>query len=196
MQATVPNASTAVLADPKEIHATVAEIAAGYEQCEQFFTRLFDEMEVRSADLARQYNAWLEERRLAARQSQDLREELRQLERQHAAWERDRGTLENELEAVRGRAAELSETLAEQKRQMETQQADWRQELRQMRRLLEMMARRQFEQQENDEGRQSSQSAADAPETPATPSDPVLDSVMGQFEMLQKDLARRRRLRE
>lgn len=193
--------STAARADPKDIRETVAEIAAGCERSEQFFTKLFDDLDALLADLARQYDAWLDEGRSAGQEAEALREQIRGLEQQQAAWEQERTALENELEMVRGRTAELSESLAEQKQQMEAQQAEWTQELRQMRRLLEMMAKRQLDRQETAESRQPAACAAAsaapaalaAPEAPAAAGDPVLDSVVAQFEMLQKDLAQRRR---
>ena len=193
MQATVSNASTTALADRNAIRSAAAEIAAGCEEFDQFFSGLFDELDALSADFTQRYDAWLEERRSAGDPSDALREQLRQSERQQAAWQRDRASLEKELDMVRAQAAELSEALAEQKRQMEIQRAEWTQELRQMRRLLEMMAQRQLDQQENEQSRPALQPAAAQPAAPASADDPVLDSVMAQFEMLQKDISRRRR---
>jgi len=118
-----------------------------------------------------------------------LQGQLREWERQRAAWERERGVLENELETVRARAAESAELLAQQKRQMAEQQAQWMEELKRMRRLLEAMARRLCEPDEASATHVPQRAAAGAGE-PA--GDPVLDSVMAQFERLQKDLVRRR----
>lgn len=179
----------------------MSEIAAGCDQSEQFFTRLFDDLDALLANLAQEHQAWLNEHQSAGKQSEALRGQFQQLQRQQAAWEQDRVALENELEMARNQAAELTENLAEQKRQLETKEAEWTQELREMRRLLEMMAQRQLEQRENDRS-QPALCAAAAPAAnaaggaagePATADDPVLDSVMAQFQMLQKDLARRRR---
>lgn len=190
---TVSNAATALVADHEGFSNTVAEIAAGYDQFEQFVTGLFDELDALSADFAQRYNAWQEQCQTGGKETEALRGQLRLLERQKAAWDRDRTALEDELEAVRNQAAELAEALAEQKRQMEIQQTEWSRELRQMRRLLEMMARRQLEQHEEQESRQALPPAAAVSIVPATVDDPVLDSVMAQFEMLQKDISRRRR---
>lgn len=199
---TVTNASTVALPDRNAIRAAMAEIAAGCDQSEQFFTRLFDDLDALLANLAQQHQAWLDQHQSAGKESESLREQLQRFERQQAAWEQDRVAMENELEVVRNQAADLSEKLAEQKRQLETREAEWTQELREMRRLLEMMAQRQFEQHESADNRQPAACAAaapaggavgDSPGEPATPDDPVLDSVMAQFQLLQKDLARRRR---
>lgn len=103
--------------------------------------------------------------------------------------EQERSALETELEHVRIRAAETADALDEQKRRSTVERAEWSGELKQLRRTLE---------------RQSQLLAERRHETPtvATPpaaksndrhsSDPVLDSVMAQFETLQKDLIRRR----
>lgn len=195
------NASTVASADRNAIRAAMSEITAGCQQSEQFFTRLFDDLDALLANLAREHQAWLNEHQSAGKQSEALHEQFQQLQRQQAAWEQDRLALENELEMARNQAAELSEKLAEQKRQLETREAEWTQELREMRRLLEIMAQRQLEQCENDGSQPALCAAAAAaanaaggsPGEAATADDPVLDSVMAQFQMLQKDLARRRR---
>ena len=85
----------------------------------------------------------------------------------------------------------LVESLEEQKRQASQQQAQWVAELRQQRALLTTLASRLTEQK------------LAAVQSPASPrgaarsegdgeSDPALASVMAQFEILQKDVARRR----
>lgn len=74
---------------------------------------------------------------------------------------------------------------------MSDQQTAWAEELRRMRRLMETLVERQS----------ASASASPPPPAekpvaiePASPSgDPALDSVMAQFEMLQRDVARRRK---
>lgn len=123
----------------------------------------------------------------------ETEENLRQLEQQHAQVEQERRMLESELESVRNRAAEMSESLTRQKHEMTRQQADWSKELKHMRCAIEGIS----------EGMIAGSSPAVAPgpapvkqsaEAPLAmdDADPVLDSVMAQFEMLQKDLAKRR----
>ena len=123
---------------------------------------------------------------------EDLHQQIHQMEQQQASLEQERAVLESELESVRNRAVEASESLAEQKRQATEQQTQWADELKHMRRLMEEMSTQLAE------GRTA---AVAAPQVSAEPvavgvpsnvGDPVLDSVMAQFEMLQKDLARRR----
>jgi len=127
----------------------------------------------------------------AQRQSAADQELSLQWEQQRAQLQQERSELEHELESVRYRAAELAEALAEQKREMSDQQTAWAEELRRMRRLMETLVERQL----------ASASASPPPPAekpvaiePASPSgDQTLDSVMAQFEMLQRDVARRRK---
>lgn len=134
----------------------------------------------------------------AARSQPDeqLRGQLRKMEQQQAEWEQERKVLELELETIRNRAAEMAESLADQKRLAGQQRTQWSDELKRMRGLLETITARLAEPQPGPgfvPPEPEKPTAAD----PVGPSaaageDPVLDSVMAQFEMLQKDLARRR----
>jgi chromosome segregation ATPase len=119
------------------------------------------------------------------------------LEQLHAAQaERDaavheRMLLEAELETLRCRTAELAESLEEQKRRASDQQTQWVGELRQQRALLATLATRLTEQklaavQPPAATRGASRAASGGD------GDPALESVLAQFEMLQKDVARRR----
>ena len=128
----------------------------------------------------------------------ELERKLTDLEREHAALEQDRAVLEKELEGVRNRAADLAESLAEQKRLAVQQQTQGNAELQRMRQLLESLARQDAFARGSHES-EPSPSAAEAvvplvskPESPAAAADPVLGSVLAQFEMLQQDRARRR----
>ena len=130
-----------------------------------------------------------------AEDTEALHEQIRQLEQQHSVLAQERSLLESELESLRYRAAEMTESLAEQKRQAAEQQTALSDELKQMRTLLETLSK----QIEGAEAR--APAATPVPPAATSPrdgkstdeaSDPVLDSVMEQFEMLQKDLARRR----
>lgn len=140
-----------------------------------------------------------------------------------AELEGDRQALEDELETIRTRAVEMAEVIAEQKRQMAEDQSQWMAELRQLRRLLDKQTKWIKQQSELGSGVDSdanpSENSASTPAVngsaahalppaaagsesaqPQTASrsrlghpDPVLGSVMSQFELLQKDVARRRK---
>jgi chromosome segregation ATPase len=117
-------------------------------------------------------------------QVQQLLEESRQ---QRGAWELERATLETELQAVRNRATDLMEALAEQKRQAAQQQGEFAGELKRLRSLLEAVATQmRGEAMARQAAGKHNEAAAEAAD------DPVFDSVLAQFEMLQQDVSRRR----
>ncbi len=122
----------------------------------------------------------------------DLERKLTDLERQHAALEQDRAVLEKELEGVRNRAADLAESLAEQKRLAVQQQNQGNTELQRMRVLLESIARQNIEIDLSPVQVEAVVPLVPKPEASAPAPDPVLGSVLAQFEMLQQDRARRR----
>lgn len=130
-----------------------------------------------------------------------LQEQLGRMEKERAVLDQERLVVETELETVRNRAAELTEALAEQKRQAADERVRWANELKRMHRLMETLSQQQVEYQRVSEARrpngQPPPRESSEPMQPvsatAAPNDPVLNSVMAQFEMLQKDLARRRR---
>lgn len=107
-------------------------------------------------------------------------------ERQIAELQKQRGALEQELESVRYRAAELAETAAEERRRMAEERSAWASELKALRKTLE-----------NPGPRREPLRTAEPALTTTTPSeaaarDTVLESVMAQFEKLQKDAVARR----
>ena len=113
-----------------------------------------------------------------------------QMEQERSAWTQERAVLETELDTVRDRAAELADALEEERQRAQGDRKNWSDELRQMRQLLQSLS-----EQKKTSG---SESVTPIPveAEPAEPNDiqdPVLDSVMAQFEILQKDLARRRK---
>jgi chromosome segregation ATPase len=126
-----------------------------------------------------------------------LEEQVRRQGEELSQVQQERATLERELEIVRHRAAELSETLSLQGRQMIEERERWSDELKRIRRVLENVAQRQLAQPAGEP--RSTVAAVDvaagAGKAPVEESagDPVLDSVITQFETLQKDLARRRK---
>jgi len=128
-----------------------------------------------------------------------LLEQLRQAEEERAVLERERAVLETELETIRGRAAEMAETLAQHKRQTAEERTLWTDEIKRMRHLLETISERQAEHHAPEEPPavhhgSESRGGRNLGFAGETAGDPVLSSVMAQFEMLQKDLARRRRV--
>jgi chromosome segregation ATPase len=127
----------------------------------------------------------------------ELQKKLLELEREHAALEQDRAVLEKELEGVRNRAADLAELLAEQKRLATQAQSQGATELQRMRQLLENLARQEaFARHDHaDPGEAAVEAVVPLvakQEPAAAAADPVLGSVLAQFEMLQQDRARRR----
>ena len=129
-----------------------------------------------------------------APQVAELSENIRQLEKDRAELNQERAVLETELESVRNRAAELSEGIARERQQMSDERTEWTAELKRMRRMLETFAQRQIELAEAGVGVQAQPATGtDEDQSSETGKDPVLDSVMAQFEMLQKDLAKRRK---
>ena len=138
--------------------------------------------------------------RAAAQPDPKLQEQLHALEQERAERGQERVVLESELDMVRNRAAEMAETLAQQQQQMADERQQWAQELKRMRRLLETLSSRGLEHPAAAEAlptrvaprRTTGKSPDEAPA--ARPNgDPVLGSVIAQFEMLQKDIVRRRK---
>ena len=77
---------------------------------------------------------------------------------------------------------------------MSEERTEWTAELKRMRRTLETFTQRQIELAQAGGSGQAAESAGAAKTASTeTANDPVLDSVMAQFEMLQKDLAKRRK---
>jgi SMC interacting uncharacterized protein involved in chromosome segregation len=136
-----------------------------------------------------------------------------------AEAEQERVALEEELETVRQRCEELAGTVAEQKRQIAEERAEWTAEFRQLRKILDKQS--QLLAQRMDQHAQAPLAVVPAATTHAAPNgangangsngsnganganganvaaarggiDPVLGSVMNQFQLLQKDAARRR----
>ena len=124
----------------------------------------------------------------------ELKDKIHQLEQERAELSQERAVLETELESVRNRAAELSDGIARERQQMSDERMEWTAELKRMRRMLETFAQRQIELAEAGVAGQAHASVETNQNQPSeTAKDPVLDSVMAQFEMLQKDLAKRRK---
>jgi chromosome segregation ATPase len=126
---------------------------------------------------------------LAAAQSpSDPDEQLSQVldaaRQQQAAWQQDRAGLEAELEAERQRGAQQNEALAEQRRVVAEQQAELAGELKRMRSLLELLL--------NHMNQPFGGNSGDGKQTSPSSENAALESMLSQFEMLQRDLAQRR----
>lgn len=196
------------LAQLAESHDQVADFLGGlFQQLEELWGQMLrhqrrwqaeheqacKELEARAAELQQQQQGLEAERqRLHAELERALAEQHQRLAEAQAAETRQREALENELELVRMRAAELAESLAEQSRQIAQERAQWSDELKRMRRLLETLVRSQHAPVTGGDEESAIAEPGSAPSR-AAKEDPVLCSVMAQFQMLQKDLARRRR---
>ncbi len=125
---------------------------------------------------------------------QHLQQQCQHMERQHRQLQQERAELETELEAVRNRAADMTESLAEKKRLAEQQHSQWTGEFQRMRLLLEGISRTLVERElaaANGSPRPNNRGDATR-DADARDDDLVLDSVRAQFDMLQRDLTRRR----
>jgi chromosome segregation ATPase len=134
----------------------------------------------------------------AAAQSEALpamEERLLRMEEERSQSDRERAALESELETLRTRNAEMACLLDRQKSQATEERTQWGDEIRRLRQVMELMSA----------GRSGSRAreAGAAPPAAVPPSpapagstaakDSALDSVIAQFELLQKDAARRRK---
>lgn len=212
--------SSLLITDWKGVRDCLAQLAESHDQVADFLRGLFQQLEDLWGQMLRQERAWQAEHQRALKELESQAAELqrqrealeaerqrlqaeaeRTLEAEHqrqtqalAEESRQREVLENELEVVRMRAAELAESLAEQSRQIAQERAQWSEEIARMRRLLETLVRHPPAPAGRDEENPpAAEPPRTAPASRASGEDPVLNSVMAQFQMLQKDLARRRR---
>ena len=106
----------------------------------------------------------------------------------------ERQQAESELDLLRHRAAELAESLGEQKRVMAEEREQWSEELRLLRRAVDRQSELLVHRPANSATAQPA-AAATAVSEPraAVPAhrDQVMDSVVQQFEMLQKSKVRK-----
>jgi len=126
-----------------------------------------------------------------------MEQRLLRMEEERAESERERVVLESELETLRARNAEMARLLSQQKNQVTEERTQWGDEIHRLRQVLELMSAGRA-------GKRTCETAASAPPgaaaQPSVPpagsaggTDSVLDSVIAQFELLQKDAARRRK---
>ena len=109
------------------------------------------------------------------------------IRQQQAAWQQDRVLLESELETERQRAAQQNEAFVEQRGLVAQQQAELDGELKRMRSLLEILL--------NNMNQPFGTNTDHADQTASCPENAALESMLAQFEMLQRDLAQRRESR-
>jgi len=187
----VPAPNGEYLASLPEVREAVSRLRGCRQEYRQFFAELVGRIGALSDALAERQKCL----------------EHRANDQQRREWDTERSAMVTELEVVRNRAAEMTDLLDQQKRGAEQQQVQWSEELRQMRQLLggimEHMEQHEVAAPAAGPAPRALAAADDGegkPEQPSTPSetessddDPVLDSVMAQFEILQKDIARRKK---
>jgi chromosome segregation ATPase len=174
----VPANSAIQLEHLGEARDALGAICAVHGEYTDFFSGVFSRLESMS-DVVRARDRQIEE-----------------LQQQRQLWKQERSALERELEAVRNRAAEMNEAMVQQKHEAELQQSQWSEELKRMRKALQQMAHRLAKC--NEEAAEPPSAVANSRSLGANVNsapDPVLDSVMAQFEVLRKDVARRRETR-
>jgi chromosome segregation ATPase len=176
--------------EQQSVQQQIVRLAAAAED----LTAARSEFQAVRGELARQGEELtaVRSRTLAASQEveESIKNKIRDVEQQQSLLEKERAAMEKGLESVGNRAAEIAELLAEQKRLSDTQQNHWEEDLRQMRTLLEGLTRQIAERR-----RQAESSPAVKPTSgvaAAASGDPVLDSVLAQFELLQQDRLFRR----
>jgi chromosome segregation ATPase len=125
-----------------------------------------------------------------------MEEQLHRVEKEREELARERAVLETELEALRGRTVEMARTLDQQKHQVVQERSQWGDEIRQLRELVECLSTGRAALRGSvgavAETAAEGHSGSSAPAS-AQGRDTVLDSVIAQFELLQKGAARRRK---
>jgi predicted nucleic acid-binding Zn-ribbon protein len=191
------------------VRDTLAALRAGHESLDLFVGQLFSGLEAMRERLDQYDRRIKDERRQVAEDRQRFIAEQAEWERSRtqpvgeeaqrvAELEQERSELEEELETVRQRCEELAETVAEQKRQIAEERAAWTAEFRQLRKVLDQQSQILTQRVEHNHAAPvaaacgSGNGSAVAAAAVRTEIDPVLGSVMSQFQLLQKDAARRR----
>jgi DNA repair exonuclease SbcCD ATPase subunit len=142
----------------------------------------------------------------ARQANEELRAEIDAMRGERDAMRAERQLLEAELENVRRRAEQLANMLDEQKRTAAEQESYWRGELRRQCSLVERITAQWVQTLPPASAEGAAHPVQGSPEATATASGPrggtvgsargdnaALESVRAQFELLQKDAARRRR---
>jgi predicted nucleic acid-binding Zn-ribbon protein len=192
------------------VRDTLAALRAGHESLDLFVAQLFSGLESMRERLDQHDHRIKEERRRIAEEREKLAAERAQWQAQKhqvatespesqrllSELEQERGMLEEELETVRKRCEELAQTVADQKRQLTEERAEWTAEFRQLRKILDKQSQILIERVEQNHAAPLAVVAASDSGNGAAAQrggvDPVLGSVISQFQLLQKDAARRR----
>lgn len=180
-----------------QVPAQEERSAAASESHGAELARMADELAAARQDLAETREELRDQRELLSQLPSpsgpaappEIRDRLDQIEQEKLAWTQQRAVLETELDTVRDRAAELVDTLDEERQRASSERKDWAEELRQMRQLLQALSDRKVIAAPD----VAAPASIEAERAEEDAQDPVLDSVMAQFEILQKDLARRRK---
>lgn len=125
-----------------------------------------------------------------------MEEQLHRVEKEREELARERAVLETELEALRGRTVEMARMLDQQKHQVVQERTQWGDEIRQLRELVECLSTGRAALRSSGPaaaGTVAQGPSGSAESAPAQGRDTVLDSVIAQFELLQKGAARRRK---
>jgi predicted nucleic acid-binding Zn-ribbon protein len=209
--AALPTTASRLNVDWTPVRDTLAALRAGHESLDLFVAQLFSGLESMRERLDQHDRRIKEERRRIAEEREKLAAERAQWQAQKhevtgespdssrllVELEQERGMLEEELETVRRRCEELAQTVADQKRQLTEERAEWTAEFRQLRKILDKQSQILVERVEQNHvaplgvvaGPSENVNGAAAQRGGV---DPVLGSVISQFQLLQKDAARRR----
>jgi chromosome segregation ATPase len=209
--AALPVTTTRLNVDWTPVRDTLAALRAGHESLDLFVAQLFSGLESMRERLDQHDRHIKEERRRIAEERERLAAERSQWQTQKqqtvhntpdstrliTELEQERGMLEEELETVRRRCEDLAQTVADQKRQLTEERAEWTAEFRQLRKILDKQSQILVERVEHNQAAPLAvvTAPADGGNTAAAGRggvDPVLGSVISQFQLLQKDAARRR----
>ena len=183
-----------------EFDELTGRLLARQESCTETQRRTQADLDQATAELERQRAA-----------TAAARDEVGRLQEERNELRHERLLLEAELDTVRNRAAETAEALAEQRRELAVERTQWTEELKRMRRVTEALVRQGAQREAAAEQAPVVAASSAAAERPAAVkqssaaerqpqpaavaagADPVLDSVMAQFELLQQDVLRRKR---
>ena len=208
--AALPTNASRLNVDWTPVRDTLAALRAGHESLDLFVAQLFSGLESMRERLDQHDRRIKEERRRIAEEREKLAAERAQWHAQKqqvtsespdssrllVELEQERGMLEEELETVRRRCEELAQTVADQKRQLTEERAEWTAEFRQLRKILDKQSQILVERVEQNQVAPLAVVAGPSENVNGAAAqrgvDPVLGSVISQFQLLQKDAARRR----
>jgi chromosome segregation ATPase len=186
------------------VRQTLAQITACHEEFDRFFANVFNQLDELAEELTQRQQQWAAEREKSEADWQRRADELEaaraawMAERDAARkeWEREKASLVEMLEAERSRAAELSDLLLAKERQFAEERAAWNEELQRLRRLTEAPASLAPAPAPVAAATQAAapreQAARPRRAAPQEAVDPVLGSVLAQFEAIEREVARGR----